>query len=165
MDQHPEKVTWRIQLKGVFNYVLIRWKQDRTILIGQRLEHLFENSPEPIIALATSSESAFEDSEIFAAAEAFLKVPPTVIDLELAPALFFLSPPIVFILRILHDTMPASFNLLQMGFQLIHWSISALVQSNYRYVSMSQSELWFGNPPYSNFEAIFPKSEQDLLHY
>ena len=79
----------------------------------------FQNHPEPIIADATSSESAFDDSEIFAAAEAFLKVPPTVIDFELAPARFFLSPPIVFILSILHDTMPASFSLLLMSFQFI----------------------------------------------
>ena len=65
-----------------------------------------------MIAVATSSESALDDSEIFAAADAFLKVPPTVIDLELAPALFFLSPPMVFMFSILHETIPASFSLL-----------------------------------------------------
>ena len=95
------------QLGGDFKYVQIQ-----TNLIGEELAHLFENTPEPIIAEATSSERAFDDSEIFAAAEAFLKVPPIVIDFELAPARFFLSPPIVFIFSILQDTMPASFSLL-----------------------------------------------------
>ena len=90
----------------------------------------FQYDPEPIIADATSSESAFDDSEIFAAAEAFLKVPPTVIDFELAPARFFLSPPIVFILSILHDTMPASFSLLLMSLQFIN---SLIVASNQKY--------------------------------
>ena len=120
----------------------------------------FQNHPEPIIADATSSESAFDDSEIFAAAEAFLKVPPTVIDFELAPARFFLSPPIVFILSILHDTMPASFSLLLMSFQFIYSLIVA-----FRSRVIRQSEIWILNPSYSNFEAIFQKSEQGLLHY